>query len=382
MKVLLPIIIIAAAIVTLSFQLVLKPTPDTIVAERPITSIEAISVQPETVQLTVYSQGTLLPTTETDLITEVSGRVIEVADNFHVGNRFQEGDILLKIDPADYQAAASARAADLANAELMLAQEQALAEQAAADWEALGEGEASDLTLRKPQLKQALARVSSSQAALNKAQRDLERTEVTAPYSGIILSKHVDLGQYITANPANPLARIYATQSAEVRLPITEQEATFLDTRTKRLRFVVLRQSTHSNDVIWQAPLVRIEDNINPTSRLLYAVARVEHPFDTVVNDYSLRRGTFLKAEIEGRSIQNAYALPRYALRGSNTLYVLTDENTLETRTVEIIKSDAKQVIISKGLNPGDRVAISPIAYYIEGMPVEVIESNETENVE
>lgn len=375
MKVFLPILIILSAIAILALQLVLKPEPDTVVAERPITSVEIITVQPETVQLTVHSQGTLLPTTETDLIAEVSGRVIEVADHFRTGNRFRKGDVLLSIDSADYEAAAAAREAELANTELALAQEKALAEQAAADWKTLGDGEASELTLRAPQLKQAKALVASAQANLKKAQRDLERTAITAPYNGIVLSKQVDLGQFVTANPGNPLGRIYATDSAEIRLPITEQEAAFLDTQSKRQRFVALKQSTTQHDTTWQAPLVRMEDNINPTSRLLYAVARIQHPFDTIVNDHSLRRGTFLKAEIEGRTIQDAYALPRYALRGSNTLYVLTEESTLKTRTVEIIKSDAQQVIIGNGLNPGDRVAISPIAYYIEGMPVEIIQT-------
>jgi RND family efflux transporter MFP subunit len=375
MKIVLPILILIVAGGILALQLAMKPEPDTVVAERPITSVEIITVQPQIVQLVVHSQGTLLPTIETDLIAEVSGRVIEVADHFRVGNRFRKGDVLLKIDPADYEAAAAAREAELANTELALAQEKALAEQAAADWEALGDGEASPLTLRTPQLKQANALVASARANLNKAQRDLERTAITVPYNGVVLSKQVDLGQFVTANPGNPLGRIYATDSAEIRLPVTEQEAAFLDTQSKRQRIVTLKQRIDQRDVTWEAPLVRIEDNINPTSRLLHVVARIQQPFEVGANKHALRRGSFLKAEIEGRTVQDAYALPRFALRGSNTLYVLTEEDTLETRTVEIIKSDAQQVIIRSGLNPGDRVAISPIAYYIEGMPVEIIET-------
>lgn len=379
MKALLPIIIIAIGLAIGYFQFILKPEPSIVTPERPVTNVEIIVVQPETIQLTVKSQGTLLPSTETDLISEVSGRIIEVNDSFRIGNSFQQGDILIRVDPSDYKAVAAARAAELANTELALAQEKALAAQAVADWKTLGEGDASPLTLRKPQLKQANAMVNSAQAALAKAKRDLDRTAIKAPYDGTVLTKNVDRGQYITANPANPIARIYATDHAEIRLPITETEANFLDNRTKRQRFVTLTLPNSSLDTQWQARLARIESNINPNNRLLYVVAELPKAFTEQSQSTALRRGTFLEAEIEGRSIQNAYSLPRYALRGSNTVYIYTEADTLTTRTVEILKSDAKQVIVSTGLNPGERVVVSPIAYYIEGMDVTVINEVATE---
>ena len=371
MKLILPIIILLIAGSITAMLVIFKPDAAELTPERPITSVEVIAVQPQSIQLTVSSQGTLLPTIETNLIAEVSGRVIKVSDSFRIGNHFRKGDCLIKIDPADYEAAAANASADLADAELALAQEVAQSEQAAADWQALGDGKASDLTLRKPQLAQAKARIASAEARLKRAQRDLARTEIVAPYDGIVLSKQVDLGQFVIANPGNPLGRIYATGSAEIRLPITEKEATLLDQRTKRQRFVKLTRNTGEDTRI--APLVRIEDNVDPSSRLLYAVARIQDPFSPTPDQYALRRGTFLQAEIEGRNLSNAYVLPRYALRGSNSVYIVNKSDTLETRIVEIIKSDAKEVIITAGLEPDERVATSPIAYYIENMPVDVI---------
>ncbi|MGZ0655859.1 efflux RND transporter periplasmic adaptor subunit [Coraliomargarita sp. W4R72] len=374
MKVLLPILILLVAVGITATLVMIQPEATEVTPVRPVTNVEVIEVQPQSVQLTVSSQGTLLPTTETDLIAEVTGRVIEVSQAFNVGNRFRKGDVLIKIDPADYEAAVANAAAELANAQLTLAQEQAQAEQAAADWQALGDGEASDLTLRKPQLAQAKARITSAEANLKRARRDLQRTQITAPFDGVVLIKQADIGQFVTASPGNPLGRIYSTQSAEVRLPITEKEASLLDQRTKRQRFVTLKQNKNGTEVVWKAPLIRIEDNVDPNSRLLYAVARVAFPFDPAPEQPALRRGTFLHAEIEGRGLTGAYVLPRYALRGSDTVYVLTEAGTLTTRTVSIIKSDAKAVVITAGLSPGERVAISPIAYYVENMPVEVIE--------
>ena len=177
MKLILPIIILLIAGIITAMLVIFKPDAAELTIERPITSIEVIAVRPQSVQLTVSSQGTLLPTIETDLIAEVSGRVIKVSESFRIGNNFRKGDSLIKIDPADYEAAAASARADLADAELALAQEQAQSDQAAVDWQALGDGKPSDLTLRKPQLAQAKARIASAKANLKRAERDLARQQ-------------------------------------------------------------------------------------------------------------------------------------------------------------------------------------------------------------
>ncbi|TVP81445.1 MAG: efflux RND transporter periplasmic adaptor subunit [Puniceicoccaceae bacterium] len=375
MKVLLPILILLAAGSITTLLVIFKPDAVEVAPERPVTSVEILTVQPETVQLTVRSQGTVLPRTESDLSAEVSGRIIEVADNFRAGGSFRQGDVLVKLDPADYEAAVAASRAELANAELLLAQETALAEQAAADWAAIGRGEPSDLTLRKPQLAQAQARLESARANLRRAQRDLERTHLTAPFDGRVLSTSADLGQFISAAPAAPVARIFATDRAEVRLPITTREAERLESRDRRQRYVQLQKANAPRSPTWTARFARIEATIDPSTRLLFVVAELDAPFEpSAEHPEPLRRGQFVTAEIEGRTLSQAYLLPNYALRGSNSVYIVTPEGKLETRRVEIAQSDTATVIITDGLEPGERVAISPIAYYVENMPVEVIQ--------
>ncbi len=377
MRVLLPILILLAAAIGVGLLLLLQPEAREVSPERPVTRVEVLAVQPETLPLTVRSQGTVLPRTETALSVEVAGRVIERADSFRAGGHFREGDLLFRIDPADYEAARAARAADLADARLALAQERALAEQAAADWTAMGEGEASDLTLRKPQLAQAEARVESAEAALAKARRDLDRTEVRAPYDGRVLSTSVEIGQYVAANPANPVARIYATDRAEIRLPLSEREADFIDTRTRDLKPVRIYAARDAERLLRTGRFARLEGTVDPTSRLIYAVAVVDDPFEPAPpEDEALRRGQFVAAEIIGRRVSDAYRLPRHALRDSDTVYLLTDEGTLRTRQVTVLKSDPDSVIVTEGLAPGDRVATSPIAYFVEGMPVHVVDSS------
>jgi RND family efflux transporter MFP subunit len=371
MKTILPILILLVASGITAVLVVFKPDAAEVTPERPLTSVEVIEVQPQTVQLTVTSQGTVLPRTESDLSAEVSGRIIEVADSFRAGGRILEGDVLVRIDPADYEAAVAAAGAELASAELALAQEQAQAEQAAADWQALGQGEASPLTLRQPQLAQAKARIESARANLKRAQRNLAQTELKAPFDGRVLATYADLGQYVSAAPAAPVARIYATDRAEIRLPVTTREAELLETRDKRQRFVRLQKATTPDSPTWTARFARMEATIDPGSRLLYVVAELEAPFEPGPDQPEpLRRGQFVTAEIEGRTVSDAYVLPSYALRGSDTLYLVTEANTLETRQVRILKSDAREVVITAGLAPGEQVVSSPIAYYVENMPV------------
>ncbi|MFU8847506.1 MAG: efflux RND transporter periplasmic adaptor subunit [Opitutales bacterium] len=368
MKRLSPILILLTAVGISVGLYLLRPAPEEIAPERPIASIEAMTVQPQTLRLSVTSQGTILPKIESELAVEVSGRIIEMSPDFRPGGRFKEGDILFRIDPADYLAAKAAREAELATARLALAQEEALAEQAAADWAALGEGEASALTLRQPQLAQASAHIRSAEAALQQAKRDLRRTEIRAPYDGLVLSKSVDLGQYVPANPANPVARIYATDTAEVRLPLAQREADYLIDPEVSESPVTLFAEGANGPREWPARFVRFEATVNPGSRLIYAVAEIDAPFAN-----GLRRGMFVEAEIEGREIASLYLIPRYALRGSNSVYLVTPEKTLVTRSVDILKTDAEQAILTGGLQPGDQIATSPIAYFVENMPVYIM---------
>ena len=361
-------IILTVAICVTALLIFFEPTPEAKNPERPKANVEVVIVEPQSVCLKIQSQGTVLPKTESTLAVQVSGRIIAVADNFRPGGHFNAGDILFKIDPIDYTVAVTARQAELALAELTIAQEEALFAQAAADWNANGNTQApSALTLRQPQLKRAKAVLSSARAQLGLAQRNLERTQIMAPYSGRVLTKSADLGQLVSASSSAPVAQIYATDFAEIRLPLSQKQASYLDNLSLHPAKVILSDKINT----WEAQLVRLEGTIDVKSRLLYGVALISNPFHGA---NQLRRGQFLQAEIEGRTLDEVYVIPRLALRGSNTVYVLTEDNTLQRRLVDVVKSSTKSVIIDGGLEPGDQVAISPIAYFVENMPVKLIE--------
>lgn len=369
------LIIASTSAIAIAGLLLFQPEAEKIEVVRPIASVEVIAVQPETVTIQIRSQGTVMPVTETDISMEVSGRVCEISENFRAGNRFHKGELLLRIEREDYEAALAMRNADLANARLALAEETALAEQALEDWNAMGQGSASALTLREPQLARAIALVKSAEAAVKRAERDLARTEIRAPYDGLVLNKNVDFGQYVAANPTSPIAQIYSTELAEVRLPISLDDALFLKNPSESPATVRLFRETANGIFEWSGRFARVEATVDPSNRLIYAIAELDEPFLPIAGSSKLpmKRGLFVDAVIDGRELSGVFSLPRYALRDADTVYIVSDDNRLHRRKVEIIQSDTQRTIISAGLEAGERVVTSPVAYFTENMPVTVL---------
>ena len=206
LQVLLPLVVLAGAAGAAYVMYLNRPPVETQapVVEPPGVRVQRVSY--ETTTLSISSQGTVQPRTSSQLVPEISGPVVEVARSFAVGGFFEAGDVLLRIDPYDYQQAVIAGQAQLAQAELRLAQEEAEAEVARREWNELGRGTANALTLRQPQVDDARAAVAAAEAALDRADRDLERAEIKAPYAGRVQSKDVDVGQFVTKG--NPIARV------------------------------------------------------------------------------------------------------------------------------------------------------------------------------
>ncbi|WP_273437169.1 efflux RND transporter periplasmic adaptor subunit [Sedimenticola selenatireducens] len=195
-----------------------RDTPPT-----PVITVETQQLTPRDYTVVVNSFGRVQPRTEGELVAQVSGQIIDVSPNFRDGGFFEAGETLITIDPRDYKIQVDIAAAELANAKVNLEEQQALEDQARKDREILNKkGLASDYALRKPQLAAARSQIDAAQAKLAQARLAVERTEIKAPYAGRILSRNVDRGVVVSTNQA--LARIYATDRVEVRLPLKNSE--------------------------------------------------------------------------------------------------------------------------------------------------------------
>lgn len=387
MKVILPIIVLAIAVGISVFIIKMKPEPVRQAAEPVVAKVAVVEPERTPVKLSVYSQGTVQAQTRTTLTAEVAGRIIAVSPNFRPGGFFKKGEVLVEIDPADYEANLAMEQANLAQAELTLAQEVAQAEQAAIDWEQLGNGEPTALALRKPQIRQAEAALASAAARVAKAERDLERTRVFAPYNGRVLEQSVDVGGFVSGGPTSPVGSIYSTDVAEVRLPVSDDELARLDLPFEYVGDeaiegppVLLTAKTGPREWRWLGRIVRTEASIDERSRLTFLVAEVKNPYvrdPDFPNRPPLKVGMFVQARIEGIPMEEAVVIPRYALRENQTVLVATPGDTLARRSVTVAQSDDETAILTEGLEAGDRIIVSPMEYPIEGMGL-VVEGPES----
>jgi RND family efflux transporter MFP subunit len=387
LKLFLPIIIIAIGLIGAFIMIKSRPKVQAKPVTFPAPLVRASIVKLQDFQLTVKSQGTVSPRTESELFSQVSGQVIEVFPQFAPGGFFEKGEILLKVDPLDYELSMSRWKAQVAQAKLRLAQEEEEAIIAQEEWKSLGKKEqANPLVLREPQLAEAKASLEGAQASLKQAELNLQRTQIRAPFNGRVRTKKVDLGQYIS--PGAALATVYAVDYAEVRLPVPDNEMGYLDCcldyRSKNPATlnidVTLKANYAGRDYRWSGKIVRVEGEIDPLSHMITLVARVEDPYgrDQRSERPPLAVGLFVEAEIKGKLVRDVVVIPRSALRGDDSVLVINDENKLHFRTVEILRKDSETVVISSGLEQGERICISPLEAVVEGMKVRVLNEDES----
>lgn len=377
-----PFAILGTALLAGFLILSMKPKPEKQLPQPVIPVVEAIEAKQQTFTLEVRTQGTVRPRTMPELTADVSGPVIAVSENFRPGGFFGKGEVLVTIDPADYETILAQAQSNLAQARLDLAQEEARAAQAREEFQQLGRGSPSELTLRVPQVERARALLESASAAVRKAERDLDRTRVKAPFDGRVLQQGIDIGQ--RAQTGVPLATVYATDIAEIRMPLSLDEASKIDLPVAYREGVVgsrpgvVFSSTVGGEThTWTGSIVRTEAAIDPQTRFTHVIAEVRNPYGRVPEQperHPLRVGLFVQAVIKGKTLNNVVIFPRHALHGKNTVWVAENGNTLRKRSIQIAAIQEKNVVASDGLKDGELIVTSPLEFVTEGMPIQLAE--------
>ena len=339
-------------------------------------AVRAQTVALEKISLEVTSEGNVQPRAQTQLVAQVSGEVIAVADALSSGGQFQRGDTLLELDPRDYQIARSRAQASLDRAR---AERDFASEEAARVRTLYGDELASiaDLQRADRTLSVAEASVNEAAAALERASIDLERTVIKAPFNGRVRSESVDIGQFLREGAS--IATIYDTERLEVRFPLADAQLAFLDADYARLgsagdeaATVTLTAKFAGDMQSWEAKLTRTEGDISTRSRFLHVIAEVSDT--TSDKGVQLPIGLFVNGIITGRDVENLVRIPRTALRADNTVMVIDENDQLHFRDVQIFQLTSDSALISAGLNEGERISVSPLQFVVEGMPVRVID--------
>ncbi|MDG2049836.1 MAG: efflux RND transporter periplasmic adaptor subunit [Myxococcota bacterium] len=370
-----PVFIVVVGFSAAGFLFATGPKVEPRSPERVPPLVRTLQVQPETVRLEVSTHGTVMPRTESDLVPEVSGRVVWRSPELVSGGFFDQGDVLLRIDPLDYELGLEQARADVARArsELTNARRDDTRQQ-----NLKAQGVASDAQREDASNRLAVAEASLrvARAALARAERDLERTEMIAPYPGRVRTERVDVGQFIARG--TPVATLYAVDRAEVRLPIHDEELAFLDIPEARGGSelpasvpVLLRARFAGAEHEWQGNIVRTEGELDPQTRMVHVIAEVDDPYASGPSP-PLAVGLFVEAHILGTEAENVVILPRSSLRGEEQVLVVDEDNRLRYRKVELLRIDAEQILVREGLASGERVCISALESATDGMLVRV----------
>ncbi len=352
-------------------------------AEKEDNEIKAVPVlvtspSSEQVNLRVLTQGEVKARTEIDVVPQVGGKIEYISRSFLEGGIFKKGEVLIRIESADYDLRVVQAEATVAQAQQGLLREEAEAQIAARDWEELGEGKASALTLRVPQLAQAKASLAAANASLADAKLQLGRTYIRAPFAGRVRTKGADVGQYVT--PGARLGRIFSTDVVDVRLPLTDAELAkldlplaFVEDKNNPGPQVKLSAVVAGKPRVWDGRITRTDSAIDATTRVLFAFVEVKEPYGKGSDDgMPLVVGLFVQADVQGRSLPNALVIPRQALRGNDKVY-LADDESLHIATVQIASSDRQNAIVTSGLSVDDKIITSPVRGATEGMKIETV---------
>lgn len=373
-----PILLAAAAVGVL--LTLLGPAPEAQPAVETVPVVSVLEARPGPYRVTVSAEGSVSPARRTSVTAEVGGRIAWAADALREGRRVEAGAALFRIEPLPYEQGVSEARGRLAQAKLQLATEEAAAGLARSEWEA--EGEAPDpLALRIPQLEAAAAAVAAAEAALRRAERDLERTEVRAPAVGLVVRRAAEVGEWTV--PGTPLLELSSLEVAEVRIALPDAAVGLVELpfagapveAQPRVRLsAVLGPELAPVEWSWEGRLARMGAELEPATRRLPAVVEVSDPYGRGRGSGPpLVGGMFVRAEIEGREFPDVVPVPARAFREDGSLVLVDPEDRLRIQEVGVLWSTGEdEVLVRSGLAAGDRVVLDPPRIVADGMRVEV----------
>jgi len=377
-----PLAILVIGFIIIYAFATLKPAPEP--QPSPDISLLEVTVLPintQTKRVEVLSQGTVMPRREVDLVSQVSGNVDSVADNFVGGGFVSPDSVLVQIDKRDYELALIRTGAMVADAEQKLAFEKGRSRQAKREWKDLGNKDANDLFLRIPQLKSAQAQVLSAKADRDQAKLNLERTQLSMPFEGRIRETMVDIGQYISKG--TKVARVYDSSVVEIRLPLTDRQAALVEIPIQQITLgnapeVEIKATMAGRNLVWPGRIVRSDASVDTQSRFYYVVAEVaNHSLpSTALNDLPpLMVGLFVEAKIAGRELSNVLILPKNAVFKRDHIFTVDSDNIIHEHTVNVVQISGDSVWVQDEFKDDEQVVLDKQILLSAGMEVKTLPS-------
>ncbi|MBU1288462.1 MAG: efflux RND transporter periplasmic adaptor subunit [Alphaproteobacteria bacterium] len=359
----------------------IKPEPEKADEARAGLNVFAEPVRRGDLHLTVEAQGEVRPRREIVVAPQITGRVSYVSPDFIDGGFIKRGQLLVRVEAADYELGVVSARSGVASAEQALAREIAEAELARQDILDLGLDNASPLARREPQLAQARAALDGAKAQLKDAELALDRTAIYAPFDGRVRERNVDIGQVAAAG--STLGRIFANDVVEVSLPLDDSEMgrlglplAFAASKENPGPKVTFTGNVAGQPRTWIGEVVRTAAAVNSMTRQINVIAELQDPYGTGADgDAPMAPGLFVNALIEGATIPDVLIAPRGALRGEDQLFIGDPkQGKLSIRTVDLIFSDTDGAYVRSGISEGELAIVSPVQAAFDGMSITVMQ--------
>ncbi|MFT5691817.1 MAG: RND family efflux transporter MFP subunit [Oceanicoccus sp.] len=395
-------IVLIVVVITVSFivaMVAFRPEPALDVRDDRTEKIEGITAVKEDVVPKVNTQAVVESRVKIPLKSQVSGKIVYTSPRFLTGGAFQTNEIILEVDPSDYQLRLIQAEVDVARAEQELRIEKELSDLAFKDWGKYSKSVATDLVLRLPQLREAEASLKGAKANYDIQYLQLSRTKIVAPFPLMIDSKLVDRGQVVSIN--QDLVVVFGTDEAEVRMPLSQHQIDLLSISNVGILGkddvlnVNIRDLSREGDTFWKAKIHRVEGGLDRKSRVYYAVATIIDPMNLhqVAAKPPLLSGAFVDLEVFGQKIENVFRVPTKSMRDDRHIYIYQN-GSLITKRVVVAEYGDQYVTIISGIEEGEIICISPPWSYVSGMKATLVnldgipfdetlsEKNDTRNAE
>jgi len=380
LQALLAILIVALGVAGTIVLIKLKKPPQRAEqdVQAPLVKVEQLHMKD--IPMIVRGYGVVNPRVEVDIVPEVAGKVVSVHPELKVGGLIRADEQILQIDPRDYESAVRQATAAVEDAKVKLDTEQAEADVARKEWDDLHPGvePTSPLVLREPQIRKARAALESAEAQLDTAKLRLERTSLSLPFDVLIVSEKVDLAQYVVTGQS--LAKAYGTEAVEIEVPLEDGELAWFDVfensifadgprGSAKTTAAEVRADFAGAEHTWQGRVVRTTGQVDRTSRMVFVVVEVSDPFRASGGRPPLLSGVFAEVLIQGKTLRNAVAVPRDALREGNSVWLVND-NRLHIRALDIVRADKDFAYAVSGLTNRAYVVTSSLDAVVDGMQV------------
>ena len=372
-KILLPLVIVLIGGVSMVGLIQSGEAEQRVDVVPPPLQVEVIQAEESEQMVKVYASGVVQPSHQVNLVPQVQGKVVYTAGDLRAGRRFDKGDVIAKIEQADYKLAVSQERSRVEQAKLALTMEKERELDAQREWELLGNtGDAPELASRKPQLRLAELGVEAAEAGLERAQLALSRTVLKAPFDCMIKNEQLEKGQVVGGNP---VATLQGTEQFQVRVSVpTSTLSTLLipgitgeDGSKVDVSFMISNQVT----VHKQGHVLGLESELDAQARTINLLVAIDDPMDG--EGLPLLIGSYVDVELEGQSVADTVRIPSSALREGQYVLIADAENKLARKDVTIGWFDKADVVLTSGLASGVRIVTTGLSYPIYGAPLDIL---------